>query len=158
MNDKLKPLHTLNQLINDIEAYIPLKDKKKTSVSKTTVGWQLDHTLKVFNAVSHSIEKSNPKEYKRQFNLWRTILFPICYIPRGKARAPKSVIPPKVIIIKDLKYQINISKGHIEKLKTLPKKANFKHFVFGILSKKQTLRFLEMHTKHHLKIVKDILK
>ena len=29
--------------------------------------------------------------------------------------------------------------------------------MFGMLNKQQTLRFLEMHTKHHLKIVDDIL-
>ncbi|WP_242117316.1 DUF1569 domain-containing protein [Aestuariivivens sediminicola] len=157
MNSEFKRVHTLNQLLTTIEAYIPLKDEKATSVSKATVGWQLDHSLKVFNAVSHSIANSDPKAYRRQFNFWRTVLFPICYIPRGRARAPKFVLPPEVITSGDLKDQITMAKRHIEILKSLPKRAYFKHFVFGMLSKHQTLRFLEMHTKHHLKIVKDIL-
>ncbi len=40
----------------------------------------------------------------------------------------------------------------------LPENVYFNHHVFGMLTKKQTLRFLEIHTKYHLKIVNDILK
>lgn len=148
----------LNQLLSHIEQNIPNKALKKPSVSSSDIGWQLDHTLKVFNAVSLWAVNSNPKEFKRKFNMWRSILLPLGYFPRGKVKAPKHVLPPEIIKTEDLKSQLQTARTHTENLKTLPKKAYFKHFIFGMLSKQQTLRFLEVHTKHHLKIVADILK
>ncbi|WP_339893042.1 DUF1569 domain-containing protein [uncultured Algibacter sp.] len=153
-----KRITILKNQLSKLESFIPLLDKENLKVSKSTVGWQLDHALKVFNAVSKWTENSNPKEYKRKFNFWRSVLFPLGYFPRGKVRAPKYVLPPEIIKNEDLNAQLQTARTHIENLKTLPEKAYFKHFIFGMLSKKQTLRFLEMHTKHHLKIVNDILK
>lgn len=153
-----KRITVLKKQLYKIESYIPFVNKENQKVSKSNVGWQLDHTLKVFNAVSEWTENSNTKDYKWTFNFWRSVLFPLCYIPRGKAKAPKFVLPPEIIKDEDLQKQLQIAKNHIEVLKALPKTAYFKHFVFGKLSKKQTLRFLEMHTNHHLKIVRDILK
>ena len=153
-----KRITILKNQLSKLESFIPLIDKENPKVSKSTVGWQLDHALKVFNAVSKWTENSNPKEYKRKFNFWRSVLFPLGYFPRGKVRAPKYVLPPEIIKNEDLNAQLQTARTHIENLKTLPEKAYFKHFIFGMLSKKQTLRFLEMHTKHHLKIVNDILK
>ena len=102
--------------------------------------------------------KSNPKDYKREFNFWRMVLFPLRYIPRGKVKAPKFVLPPKIITSEDLHAQLQTAKNHIDTFKGLPGTAYFKHFIFGKLSKKQTLHFLKMHTNHHLKIVRDVLK
>ena len=153
-----KRIKTLNHLLAEIESHIPQRNQENILVSKATVGWQLDHTLKVFNAVSLALKNSNPKDYKRQFNYWRSLLFPLGYIPRGKVKAPKIVLPPEVITKEDLKAQLQTAKNFLDVLKTLPNNAYFRHFIFGMLSKKQTFRFLEMHTKHHLKIIRDILK
>ena len=153
-----KRIIVLENLLTKLEYFLPQIDKKNPQVSKSTVGWQLDHALKVFNAVSEWTENSNPKEYNYKFNKWRSILLPLGYIPRGKARAPKHVLPPEIIKTEDLKVQLQNARTHIEKLNALPEKAYFKHFVFGMLPKNQTLRFLHMHTNHHLKIVNDILK
>lgn len=153
-----KRIIVLENLLTKLEYFLPQIDKKNPQVSKSTVGWQLDHALKVFNAVSEWTENSNPKEYNYKFNKWRSILLPLGYIPRGKARAPKHVLPPEIIKTEDLKVQLQNARTHIEKLNALPEKAYFKHFVFGMLPKNQTLRFLQMHTNHHLKIVNDILK
>ena len=151
-------METLTQLLSKIEAQIPNKELQNPSVSKSDIGWQLDHALKVFNAVSAWTENSNPKEYKRTFNFWRSVLLPLCYIPRGKSRAPKKVLPPDIIRNEDLLSQLQQARQHLEMIKPLPKTSYFNHHMFGLLTKQQTLRFLEMHTKHHLKIVKDILK
>ena len=153
-----KRIEILIQLLRKIEAQVPNKELKNSNVSKSDIGWQLDHTLKVFNAVCAWTENSNPNEYKRKFNFWRAVFFPLGYFPRGKVKAPKHVLPPEIIKTEDLKAQLQTARTHIENLKTLPEKKYFKHFIFGMLSKKQTLRFLQMHTNHHLKIVNDILK
>ena len=156
MSNKRIPI--LKIQLNEIESFIPLIDKENPKVSKSTIGWQLDHTLKVFNAVSKSIANSNPKEYKRKFNFWRTILFPIGYFPRGKAKAPKYVLPPEIIKPEDLKTQLLVAIENINTLNSLNKAMYFKHPIFGMLAKKKALRFLQMHTNHHLKIINDILK
>ena len=154
----VKTQEILHQLLDEIEGYIPLKNHSNSSVSKGNIGWHLDHSLKVFNAVSEWTINSNPKDYERKFSFWRMVLFPLNYIPRGKVKAPKMVQPPATILDEDLQSQLRIAKHHISTLTNLPNTAYFKHFVFGKLSKKQTLKFLQMHTKHHLKIVEDILK
>lgn len=153
-----KRIIVLNNLLSDIEKSIPFKNEKKLSVSNATVGWQLDHALKVINSVCSTLTKTDPKNYKRNFNITRMILFSLCYIPRGKAKSPKTVLPPSNISEVDLLTQLQEAKNHINNIHNIHEKAYFKHFIFGMLSKQKTMRFLEMHTKHHLKIVKDILK
>lgn len=153
-----KRIDILNQTLSRLEDQIPNKELKNGSISNANVGWQLDHALKVFNAVSEWTENSNPDDYKYKFSFWRSILFPLGHFPRGKVKAPKHVMPPELIKTEDLESQLQTARLHIQKLNTLPNKAYFKHFIFGMLTKKQTLRFLQMHTNHHLKIVDDILK
>lgn len=153
-----KQITVLNNLLFQIEENILFKDKENTSISKSTVGWQLDHALKVFIAVSEWTANSNPDDYKWNFNFMRLVMFPLRFIPRGKGKAPKYVLPPEIITTEDLNNQLQIAKNHTTTLNNLPEGFYFKHFIFGMLTKKQTLRFLEIHTKHHLKIVRDILK
>jgi len=145
-------------LIKTLESLKKVKDIKNDSVSKSDIAWHIDHSLKVFNLVSKSLVLSNPKHYVNQFNTWRFILFNLNFIPRGKAKAPKMVFPPNEISDELLEKQIQLAFENIEQLKTANKNAYFKHFVFGVLNKKRTIRFLKLHTNHHLKIIKDILK
>lgn len=124
----------------------------------SNVGWQIDHALKVINRVSEATVQSNPNVYTSDFNFTRTILLTLGAFPRGKAKAPKIVLPPKVIKTEDLHHQLEIAYKSIKEVTALPKKSHFKHYRFGTLSKKQTIRFLVIHTNHHLKIIRDILK
>ncbi|WP_346883239.1 DUF1569 domain-containing protein [uncultured Algibacter sp.] len=148
----------LNQLLSQIEKNIPNKTLKNNAVSKSDIGWQLDHSLKVINAVCANMIKTNPDNFIKDFNLLRSILFSLGYLPRGRAKAPKVVLPPDIILKDNLYTQINTAVAHLKQANELPEKSYFKHHVFGMLSKQQTLRFLEIHTKHHLKIIDDILK
>ena len=151
-----KSFEILNTLLTQIEENIPFHEKINPSVSESRVGWQLDHSLKVIHGVCTITIKTNPDKYKKNFNLWRSILFTLCHIPRGKTKDPKIVLPPEIITEDDLRKQLQASKKLIEQVKPLPKTSHFIHHVFGTLSKQQVLRFLEVHTKHHLKIVNDI--
>ncbi|MEM1002766.1 MAG: DUF1569 domain-containing protein [Bacteroidota bacterium] len=145
-------------LIKEIESLVPLRDRKNIEVSQADVAWQLDHSLKVINRISDTLERSNPADYKSSINPGRIFVLGGGYIPRGRAQSPDVVRPPEIIWTEDLYEQIREAINNIEVIKDLPDDAHFSHFAFGQMNKGQTIRFLEVHTKHHLKIVKDIVK
>ena len=148
----------LNSYIEELSGHIALMDRRKPSVTSSDVAWQIDHSLKVINLVSKSLVLSNPTQYKSQFNAWRLLLFSLNYIPRGRAKAPKMVMPPEKISEDQLYQQVQLAYENIAQLMKAPEQAYFKHFVFGTLNRKRTIRFLKLHTNHHLKIIKDIIK
>ncbi len=148
----------LRQLIAQLESKINDFETVNLTISKSTVGWQIDHSLRVINGVISMLKKSNPEDYKWKFNFPRTIIFFVNRIPRGKANAPKNVQSFDEILKQDLKNQIEISEILVLDLDKLHKKSNFKHPYFDILNLKQTIKFLNIHTYHHLKIINDILK
>ena len=149
---------TLIPLIKELEGYIPVKDKRNDAVSTSDIAWQIDHSLKVFNFVSDTLVNSDPELYASKFNKWRLLLFTLGYFPRGKVKAPKFVRPPEVILVEDIQSQLQIAYNNIENIRSADKNAHFKHFIFGVLNKNRTIRFLQLHTNHHLKIIRDILK
>lgn len=151
-------MEKLNQYLDSIAAKIPFHETVDTSASKVSIGWQIDHSLKVINAVTEQIKNSKPEEYRWKFNKWRFIIFAVGFIPKGKAKAPKSVRSFETIRINELKTQLETARKAIEEIQRLPKKSNFIHPYFGMLNLKQTIYFLELHTNHHLKIIADILK
>ena len=147
----------LNSLIETLESKIEFFESTNQLISKSTVGWQIDHSLKVINAIIDTLKKSNPSNYKSNFNFKRIVVFAINSIPRGKANAPKTVRTNDEIFKQDLESQIEISKKLVTQLYTLQKNNNFLHPYFGILNLKQSIKFLKIHTHHHLKIINDIL-
>jgi len=151
-------MEKLQNFITDLETNIPYFKKDNLSISKSNVGWHIDHSLKVLLGVINALKNSNPQEYQWKFNKTRFIIYTIGFIPRGKGKAPKSVRTFEPITLNDLNAQLEALKTTILELKSLDKKANFKHPYFGILNLKQTIYFLELHTKHHLKIIDDIVK
>jgi len=144
--------------LNILEKYIVDKDNFDEKVSKVTVGWHLHHSLKVINSVYDLLQSSDPNSYKKKFNFLRLLVYTLGKIPKGKGKAPKSVLPPDKITTEDIISQLTKAREKLKVFKELDENSNFKHPVFGVLNKKQTKRFLKIHTQHHLQIVKDILK
>jgi len=144
--------------IKELESYIAVKDNRNDAVTTSDIAWQIDHSLKVFNLVSETLLNSDTSLYSSRFNKWRLLLFTLGYFPRGKVKAPKYVRPPEIILVEDLKLQLQLAYQNIDNIKLANKNAHFKHFIFGVLNKNRTIRFLQLHTNHHLKIIRDILK
>lgn len=151
-------LEKLNLKLQEIGKHIPHKELKNPEVSSATIGWHLDHSLKVINNVSKALKKSDPEKYKGSFSFWKNLVLLSGRIPRGKARSPKSVLPPDLIEREDLQAQLKEAEKNISKYHELPGEAHFKHPFFKNLKRDETRRFLEIHTEHHLKIVREIIK
>ena len=97
-------------------------------------------------------------KFKNNFSFLGRIFFTLGFFPRGKAKSPKYVKPPETILKEDLISQLKTAKNNINNIIDLDKNAYFKHPIFGNINKKRVTKFLKLHTNHHLKIVRDILK
>lgn len=151
-------MEKLNNLINELEQHILFLDKTNASVSKASVGWHIEHSLKVLTQIIDAIEKSDPNTYKWRFNLIGTLVLSFNKIPRGKGKAPKTVIPEGNITHDTLKHHVEKTRLAINKIENLHPNHYFKHPYFGDMNLKPTKKFLSIHTNHHLKIIKDIIK
>lgn len=141
-----------------LEKAIPFYEQHQKLVSEKNVAWHLDHSLKVINNVCEDLKASNPESYKPTFSFIKIYIFLSGSIPRGKARAPKSVVSNEEIIKSTIETQLALAKINLQEIKNLPAKSNFDHPYFGKLSLKKSQHFLAIHTNHHLAIVNDILK
>ena len=152
-------IQKLNLLLDQLESHLEDFEKTNPLVSSATIGWQIDHIFLVINEVAIQIKNSNPKEYKWKFNKNRFLVQTLLRkIPRGKVRAPKGVRPFEENNLEHLKKQLEITRNNIAELETLEAKNYFAHPFMGDLDLKTTVDFLDLHTKHHLKIVEDILR
>lgn len=147
----------LKKEINIISNTIDHYKKQNDTISKSGVDWHIDHTLKVILLVSENLKKSDPKKYKWTFNFWRGIVFFVKRFPRGKVKAPKITSEKKVIQKNSLRSQLAIVKKGLLEIENLPKNSNIKHPIFGVLNLKQAIKFLKLHTQHHLKITNEII-
>jgi len=154
----LSKVEFMDSKLHDI-AYLPqFKDTESTNVSKASIAWHLDHSLKVINRIYDVLKSSDPTVYERRFHFFRTLSFLSRYIPRGRDLSPGFVLPSLTIRTEEILSQLEQARNSLKKLDVLDQNANFTHPIFGQLNRKQAKRFLEIHTKHHLKIISDILR
>ena len=148
----------LLHLIQALESHIPKKDTIAPVVSAGTVGWHIEHSLLVIIQIIEGVKRSDPAKYKWVFNFKRLVILGSNKIPRGKAKAPDSVSPKEEANELALFESITKARNSINELLACPKNSYFIHPYFGQLNKAATIRFFEVHTKHHLKIIQAILQ
>ncbi len=151
-------MNSLLPLLHQLENHISNFEKTNPNVSNSTVGWQIDHSLLVINGIIGQIEISDPLKYQPKWTFPKFMVFTTGKIPRGKAKAPKVVIPTQVATQEELIAKLAAAKNNVLKLDTFSENQFFNHPFFKDLNVKQTKKFLTIHTKHHLKIIEDILK
>ena len=144
--------------LSEFEDYIPQMNTEKADISKASAGWHISHSLKVVINVIEALKHSNPENFRKSFNLKRFIVLMTGKIPRGKAKSPTAVLPDADLTPEILLKQISSAREKIAEFAELPKDAFFKHPFFDHLSRDPTKKFLVIHTEHHLKIIRDILR
>lgn len=150
-------MEKISRLLNELEAAIPLAEKKSPLISQANVGWHIEHSLLVIHAVLDSLRRSDPALYKWKFSMPRIFVYSFGTIPRGRGKAPAIVQPNGTCEPAKLYEAIKTAKEKWEGLDKLPANSFFKHPYFGHLNVKPTRRFLAIHTEHHLKIIREII-
>lgn len=149
---------TLTELLSDLESKIESKDLINANVSERDVCWHIAHSLKVLHNIIVATQNSNPNEYCWKFNRNRSIVFLMNKFPRGKGKAPKAVIPADEASSEELRTELHTVRQLLQELESLHPKSHFNHPIFGQLNLKQTKKVLAIHTKHHIKIMDDIIR
>jgi hypothetical protein len=151
-------MNHLTKLIHEMESYVSQYEAVNVKFSTASVGWQIEHSMLTITKIIYALENSDSTKYQWSFKLSRYIIFTLGKIPRGKAKAPSVVLPSETISLDTLKSHIAEAKTQATKLDSLPANSYFKHPYFGDLKLKQATRMLEIHTRHHLSIIRDILR
>lgn len=142
----------------ELSTYIPQSDRQNLAISNANIGWQIDHSLRVMNQVITALLSSNPAEYKPKFNWRKSFIFFTKKIPRGKVRAPKVILPTEEITESSLISSVELAHKNIGLLENCAPNHFFVHPFFGQVNVRETFVFIEVHTEHHLKIIRDICK
>ncbi len=143
--------------INKLIKHIDLAEKSNANVSSSSIGWHIAHSLLVIIKIGQALKNSEEKDYNPTFSKQKLFVFLFGKFPRGKAKAPEAVKPIQF-------YEDDINQLYEEALmaSNVIKQANknqfFNHPMFGHLNKKSTIRFLQIHSNHHISIINDILQ
>ena len=148
----------LEVLVKELETKIPAYELINPQVSQGSVGWHIEHTLLTLNLIINAVKASDPQKYKWTLNWKRTIISTLGIIPRGKVKAPKAVQPKENFNRETLQQHIALAEEGLKSVNHLQADQYFTHPFFGDLNLKSTLRFLQIHTQHHLAIINDIIK
>jgi hypothetical protein len=150
-------MNKLTTQLTDLGSKIEVQALLNTKVSESSVGWHIEHSLLVIDNIINALNHSEPSKFKQKFNFLRLIVMNIGHFPRGKAKSPKHSIPQS-FNNESLKVHLKNTLEKIKTLGTIPKDKYIIHPIFGHIRTNDSIRFLEIHTNHHVKIMNDILK
>jgi hypothetical protein len=148
-------MNKIETILQELETKISLQNRLQSSVSASSIGWHIEHILLTINKITEATKTSESSSYTFTFKPIKYLVFFTGKIPRGKAKNPK-VVEPAYFDESTLKTHLQQTKTTIKELYNLDKNKYFKHPFFGNLKLNDTIRFLEIHTHHHLKIINDI--
>lgn len=147
----------LKEEITALEKYKIHAEVINNSVSQASVGWHIYHSLLVIKNILGAIKHSNPERYVASENKGRDYVLGKEFIKRGVARSPASVTPPEEINDAQIENLFMGALNSVSSIDQLPEEGYFEHHNLGQLKKQEALKFLSIHTRHHLKIIEDIM-
>jgi DinB family protein len=136
-------------------------------VSRWSVGQQLDHLSRVgtnvLTAMGKAVETGTFGEVETRLRMKFVgkALLGAAWFPRGVARAPRSAMPDGASEPAEIRFRLTAMREAMGTLRgrgaeVLAMRTRMKHPRLGGLTPRQWVRFLFVHQRHHLKIVRDI--
>lgn len=142
--------------VEKLETFTEYSHAVALDVSSWTVGQQISHCCLVLRNVTMLLRRSGPEPEEPKLTRFGEMVFEAGQIPRGRGKAPASVVPEIGPSAHELSEQLAKARKANATLAGLPEEATFEHPYFGVLDKRHSVRFLEIHTDHHIRIIEDI--
>jgi hypothetical protein len=137
----------------------PALGVRAAGVSAWSVAEQVDHLIKVNQSVFSHLLTRTPASGPRISLVGRVVLLSGSF-PRGKAESPRK-LRGQPATAEELSAALEKSRGTFRRLASEPdpllaSAPVLPHKMFGAMTAIQALRFVPIHTRHHLKIVSEI--
>lgn len=146
----------LSNEISELESYLDNLRLISTDVSTVDVGWHIDHVLRANVVICYQLIQSDNETPKRNYNLHKARISLTKSIPRGKKETHPSVSSAKEVTIQDVQRRLKTLKALLPKLEDCHPENGFVHQAIGWMNLEWSKKFMQIHTEHHLKIIRDI--
>jgi len=151
-------ISTLYDQLDEMEGSLPRASATDDTVSGWSVGQQIEHTLSALSAMSVALRRGRNEADGRRPNRFLALVLESGTIQRGRVKAPSAMLPSDHPDKKNLQRLILKTRNRISILGGLPPQASFVHHILGPMHRDEALQFMSIHTEHHLKIIRDILR
>jgi hypothetical protein len=142
----------------DLRSVVPQASVVVPTVSKWSAGMHVQHVCLAMIGVCQFLVASEPPPPPSGFSLVTSAIFLTGRIPRGRGKSPDQAIPSEGVSRQELETLLAESERRIEEARQVSADHWFRHFAFGVLDRDRTLKFIGIHNRHHLRIVRDILQ
>jgi hypothetical protein len=134
-------------------------DLRAEAVSRWSVGQHIEHLLKVDDAIHRNLSSSAIGPSGPAPSLVARVILLTGRIPRGRGKAPDFTVPTgDYVVLRKAVEQMSKRFGELEPviddLARDPRRVA--HPSLGGLTRRQWLRFADIHQRHHHQIILDI--
>ncbi len=143
--------------LEEFRTCIPKADVCVPAVSKWSVGMHVHHCCLGMIRICQTLIDSIPPPPPSRFSLIRELIFLSGRIPRGRGRAPAAAVPKQDISPAELLALLEETERKLNDVRQLDAGAWYTHFVFGVFDRDNTIKFIRIHNRHHLRIISDII-
>jgi hypothetical protein len=136
---------------NGVSAWSPLQHLEHVGLSNRTIA-------RAVRAI-----EAGKGEPDQKPSLRGAVVLKLGRIPRGRARHPEAAAPrpqpsPDAVraLLEETRGEFEVFRPQLQDLAERPQTVS--HFALGAFTAIQWMRFADVHTRHHLRIVREILK
>ena len=148
----------LQKQFDELEFYFEKGDLLAPSVSAKGIYWHVDHCARILEGVPEMMRQSQPEDYRPKSSLMKFVVMKFGWIPRGKGKSPKHVLPDENMLGKEeIARRLDHAFHQVNTMRDLNDDDFMRHPLFGSLKKTEAIKFLKIHTNHHIKIMRDIV-
>lgn len=142
--------------LDHLRASVANASVRVPSVSDWSIGMHVHHCCLAMILICESLRDSVPPPPRSEFSLVPWLIFTSGRIPRGRGKSPDIVLPRADVSPTELHAHLDESEQLVTEANDLDPQSWFNHFAFGVLRRDKTLRFIQIHNHHHLRIIADI--
>ena len=153
----------LRALLDDIDSLAQREESqfalRREVVSNWSVAEQLDHAVRICASILGRIHEPG-ETVPQKLNLVGRVILLVGWIPRGKGKSPKAFLPvpcSREEMRKSVSDARTLLDGLLAGRASESNDRIVPHPIFGGLTAREAFGFAITHTRHHMKIVREIL-